>query len=193
MRLDLRLIYQSKVTERLTEFGHRQPGEACELPSTKAAIQAIHSLNPLPALSFSAYISLLITISVSVSLRSCSLTHAPSDRRHEFIPGPWGPKEAYTSQRPMSKMFKTRYVCLDCPFLLPIFTRLTVSARHYSYECKVQLQERPYNPRPSRTQQLLNPKLVPKLTNDTPDDSTRKYASRPPFTLFPLPSHHGLC
>ncbi|KAH8785731.1 zinc knuckle-domain-containing protein [Diaporthe sp. PMI_573] len=45
---------------------------------------------------------------------------------------------------------------------------------HYSYECKVQLQERPYNPRPSRTQQLLNPKLVPKLTNDTPDDATRK-------------------
>ncbi|KAJ0107149.1 hypothetical protein J7T55_014679 [Diaporthe amygdali] len=46
--------------------------------------------------------------------------------------------------------------------------------RHYSYECKVQLQERPYNARPSRTQQLLNPKLVPKLTNDTPDDATRK-------------------
>ncbi|KAK2615119.1 hypothetical protein N8I77_001895 [Diaporthe amygdali] len=45
---------------------------------------------------------------------------------------------------------------------------------HYSYECKVQLQERPYNARPSRTQQLLNPKLVPKLTNDTPDDATRK-------------------
>ncbi|POS76112.1 hypothetical protein DHEL01_v205491 [Diaporthe helianthi] len=55
-----------------------------------------------------------------------------------------------------------------------MFTRLTVSARHYSYECKVQLQERPYNPRPSRTQQLLDPKLVPKLTNDTPDDATRK-------------------
>ncbi|KAG6359525.1 hypothetical protein INS49_013046 [Diaporthe citri] len=49
-----------------------------------------------------------------------------------------------------------------------------VKTRHYSYECKVQLQERPYNPRPSRTQQLLNPKLVPKLTNDTPDDATRK-------------------
>ncbi|KAI3393968.1 hypothetical protein diail_3447 [Diaporthe ilicicola] len=47
-------------------------------------------------------------------------------------------------------------------------------SRHYSYECKVQLQERPYNARPSRTQQLLNPKLVPKLTNDTPDDATRK-------------------
>ncbi|KAI0514507.1 hypothetical protein F5B22DRAFT_647546 [Xylaria bambusicola] len=30
-------------------------------------------------------------------------------------------------------------------------------------------QERPYVPRPSRTQQLFNPKLVPKLTSDTPN------------------------
>lgn len=45
---------------------------------------------------------------------------------------------------------------------------------HYSYECKAQLQERPYKARPSRTQQLLNPKLAPKLTNDAPDDATRK-------------------
>lgn len=40
---------------------------------------------------------------------------------------------------------------------------------HYSYECKAAPQERPYVPRPSRTQQLLNPKLQPKLTNETPD------------------------
>ncbi|KAF3761142.1 hypothetical protein M406DRAFT_268535 [Cryphonectria parasitica EP155] len=45
---------------------------------------------------------------------------------------------------------------------------------HYSYECKAQLQERPYKARPSRTQQLLNPKLAPKLTNDVPGDVTRK-------------------
>lgn len=38
---------------------------------------------------------------------------------------------------------------------------------HYSYECKASTQERPYVPRPSRSQQLRNPKLVPKLTNDT--------------------------
>ncbi|KAI0479626.1 zinc knuckle-domain-containing protein [Xylaria cf. heliscus] len=38
---------------------------------------------------------------------------------------------------------------------------------HYSYECKASAQERPYVPRPSRTQQLLNPKLVPKLASDT--------------------------
>ncbi|KAI0879135.1 zinc knuckle-domain-containing protein [Hypoxylon argillaceum] len=40
---------------------------------------------------------------------------------------------------------------------------------HYSYECKVSAQERPYVPRPSRTQQLLNPKLAPKLASDATD------------------------
>ncbi|KAI8933968.1 hypothetical protein NX059_008743 [Plenodomus lindquistii] len=39
---------------------------------------------------------------------------------------------------------------------------------HYSYECKAPAQERPYKPRPSRTQQLLNPKLQPKLTQQVP-------------------------
>ncbi|KAK6720367.1 hypothetical protein SNK05_003475 [Fusarium graminearum] len=38
---------------------------------------------------------------------------------------------------------------------------------HYSYECKATAQERPYVSRPSRSQQLRNPKLVPKLTNET--------------------------
>lgn len=45
---------------------------------------------------------------------------------------------------------------------------------HYSYECKAVIQERPYVSRPSRTQQLLNPKLVPKLTSDVPNDLLRK-------------------
>ncbi|KAF7946236.1 hypothetical protein EAE96_009238 [Botrytis aclada] len=45
---------------------------------------------------------------------------------------------------------------------------------HYSYECKANAQERPYVPRPSRTQQLSNPKLVPKLTNDVPQDLLKK-------------------
>ncbi|XP_044721353.1 zinc knuckle domain-containing protein [Hirsutella rhossiliensis] len=43
---------------------------------------------------------------------------------------------------------------------------LIPSLRHYSYECKAPAQERPYASRPSRSQQLRNPKLVPKLTND---------------------------
>ncbi|KAH8730258.1 zinc knuckle-domain-containing protein [Phaeosphaeriaceae sp. PMI808] len=45
---------------------------------------------------------------------------------------------------------------------------------HYSYECKASAQERPYASRPSRTQQLLNPKLKPKLTTEVPDDLLRK-------------------
>ncbi|GAA87527.1 hypothetical protein AKAW_05641 [Aspergillus luchuensis IFO 4308] len=46
-------------------------------------------------------------------------------------------------------------------------------SRHYSYECKVTAQERPYTSRPSRTQQLLNPKLRPQLSADVPSDSSR--------------------
>ncbi|ODA80294.1 hypothetical protein RJ55_03252 [Drechmeria coniospora] len=41
----------------------------------------------------------------------------------------------------------------------------SAKTRHYSYECKSSTQERPYVARPSRSQQLRNPKLVPKLAN----------------------------
>ncbi|KAJ9273447.1 hypothetical protein DTO212C5_521 [Paecilomyces variotii] len=44
---------------------------------------------------------------------------------------------------------------------------------HYSYECKAPAQERPYISRPSRTQQLLNPDLRPKLTTEVPNDLSR--------------------
>ncbi|KAM0184793.1 hypothetical protein ACHAPC_005509 [Botrytis cinerea] len=44
-----------------------------------------------------------------------------------------------------------------------------------NYECKANAQERPYVSRPSRTQQLSNPKLVPKLTSDVPQDLLKKY------------------
>nr|CAB88521.3 hypothetical protein [Neurospora crassa] len=47
-------------------------------------------------------------------------------------------------------------------------TQLTFPERHYSYECKASAAERPYIPRPSRTQQLFNPKLLPKLTSAVP-------------------------
>ncbi|KAL5120133.1 hypothetical protein ACEQ8H_001958 [Pleosporales sp. CAS-2024a] len=45
---------------------------------------------------------------------------------------------------------------------------------HYSYECKAPAQERPYHSRPSRTQQLLDPRLKPKLTTEVPEDLLRK-------------------
>ncbi|KAI1880739.1 hypothetical protein JX265_000979 [Neoarthrinium moseri] len=41
-------------------------------------------------------------------------------------------------------------------------------------ECKATVQDRPYIPRPSRTQQLFNPKLVPKLTEATPPELQKK-------------------
>ncbi|KAK8116012.1 hypothetical protein PG984_012514 [Apiospora sp. TS-2023a] len=49
-----------------------------------------------------------------------------------------------------------------------MFEKANIHPRHYSYECKAAAQERPYISRPSRTQQLFNPKLVPKLTEATP-------------------------
>ncbi|KAF2117533.1 zinc knuckle-domain-containing protein [Lophiotrema nucula] len=45
---------------------------------------------------------------------------------------------------------------------------------HYSYECTASTQERPYKSRPSRTQQLLNPQLKPKLMMDVPNDLLKK-------------------
>ncbi|TFB04235.1 hypothetical protein CCMA1212_003828 [Trichoderma ghanense] len=53
-------------------------------------------------------------------------------------------------------------------------TPANVQSRHYSYECKASAQERPYVSRPSRSQQLRNPKLVPKLTSDTPNPLEKK-------------------
>ncbi|KAF8243960.1 hypothetical protein K440DRAFT_28353 [Wilcoxina mikolae CBS 423.85] len=41
---------------------------------------------------------------------------------------------------------------------------------HYSYECKATTQDRPYISRPSRTQQLQNPKLQQKLTEAAPPE-----------------------
>lgn len=41
---------------------------------------------------------------------------------------------------------------------------------HYSYQCTSPAQERPYISRPSRTQQLFNPTLRPRLTEAAPSD-----------------------
>ncbi|KAK1850912.1 hypothetical protein CCHR01_06479 [Colletotrichum chrysophilum] len=63
---------------------------------------------------------------------------------------------------------------------------------HYSYECKESAAARPYVSRPSRTQQLRNPKLVPKLTNDVPDDAQRKsvtHISFAPIFVYRLPKY----
>ncbi|EGO61055.1 hypothetical protein NEUTE1DRAFT_120118 [Neurospora tetrasperma FGSC 2508] len=54
--------------------------------------------------------------------------------------------------------------------------QLTFLERHYSYECKASAAERPYIPRPSRTQQLFNPKLLPKLTSAVPPQDKKGVA-----------------
>jgi len=47
---------------------------------------------------------------------------------------------------------------------------------HYSYECKA--TERPYKPRPTRSQVLKNPQLMPKLSIDEPPSTLKeKYIS----------------
>ncbi|CAG8419172.1 unnamed protein product [Penicillium salamii] len=67
--------------------------------------------------------------------------------------------------------------CLKRDMYSPVIDAKTPGAnfcaRHYSYECKAPAQERPYIPRPSRTQQLLNPKLVPKLSTENPNELLR--------------------
>ncbi|KAI6710873.1 hypothetical protein JHW43_006604, partial [Diplocarpon mali] len=52
-------------------------------------------------------------------------------------------------------------------------SKATASTLCQNYECKAVVQERPYVSRPSRTQQLLNPKLLPKLASDVSQDLLR--------------------
>ncbi|KAJ5562207.1 hypothetical protein N7461_000968 [Penicillium sp. DV-2018c] len=61
-----------------------------------------------------------------------------------------------------------------CPPLMLFRPSADFVLRHYSYECKAPAQERPYIPRPSRTQQLQNPDLIPKLSSDNPNELLRK-------------------
>jgi len=44
---------------------------------------------------------------------------------------------------------------------------------HYSYECTA--IERPYKARPTRTQMLKNPSLLPKLNDEIPNELLKKY------------------
>nr|KMM68173.1 hypothetical protein CPAG_04504 [Coccidioides posadasii RMSCC 3488] len=53
---------------------------------------------------------------------------------------------------------------------------------HYSYECNVTPQERPYTSRPSRTQQLANPKLLQPLSTEIPTEAST--LKGPPSSLL---------
>jgi hypothetical protein len=83
---------------------------------------------------------------------------------------------------PASSRASASTLCQKClkrdkSHLSPLDNEADIQAsRHFSYECKAAAQERPYIARPSRTQQLLNPKLAPKLSSDVPNDFMQKYA-----------------
>ncbi|KAI9738518.1 MAG: hypothetical protein M1818_005415 [Claussenomyces sp. TS43310] len=74
----------------------------------------------------------------------------------------------------------TTTLCQKClkrdtfPLRISASTKADDFLRHYSYECKAVAQELPYVSRPSRSQQLANPKLVPSLTSEVPQALLRK-------------------
>lgn len=74
----------------------------------------------------------------------------------------------------MKKSIRTPYSGRSSKATSSTLCQKCLKKGHYSYECKAATQERPYVSRPSRTQQLLNPKLIPKLSNEVPHDLLRK-------------------
>ncbi|KAJ5086324.1 hypothetical protein NUU61_007631 [Penicillium alfredii] len=86
--------------------------------------------------------------------------------RYRNAPGLRGPSKA-TASTLCQKCLK-RDKCLAC-----FWSSADFKPRHYSYECKATAQERPYQSRPSRTQQLQNPKLMPKLSTEVPNELLR--------------------
>nr|pir hypothetical protein 1A9.280 [imported] - Neurospora crassa [Neurospora crassa] len=115
-------------------------------------------------------------------LTPCYTTHQSTTESHSFTSNGqnWNssPNSTYpgtTNQRhpQVSKPSRRSFTSLIDHFtslaeIIKQDTQLTFPERHYSYECKASAAERPYIPRPSRTQQLFNPKLLPKLTSAVP-------------------------
>ncbi|CAG8123307.1 unnamed protein product [Penicillium olsonii] len=83
---------------------------------------------------------------------------------------------AFLSQPDLLNAFMNRYrnaPTLRGPSKASATTLCQKCLKRDIYECKASAQERPYIPRPSRTQQLLNPKLVPKLSTENPNELLR--------------------
>ena len=98
---------------------------------------------------------------------------ATSMNRYRTVPGLSSQQKA-TSNTTCQKCLKKDRTPLT---ISTRFSLANKSLRHYSYECKATAHERPYVSRPSRTQQLFNPKLAPKLSSDVPNDLLRKYVA----------------
>lgn len=90
--------------------------------------------------------------------------------RYRTIPGT-GPPKASATTTCQKCLQKDEFIMSSLPF------EANAHVRHYSYECKANLQERPYASRPSRTQQFRNPKLAPRLTSENPNTLLNKYVS----------------
>jgi Zinc knuckle len=99
---------------------------------------------------------------------------ATSMNRYKTVPGLSSQQKA-TSNTTCQKCLKKDRTPLT--IFVRFYSLADQSLRHYSYECKATAQERPYVSRPSRTQQLFNPKLAPKLSSDVPNDLLRKYVA----------------
>ena len=107
--------------------------------------------------------------------------------RYRNVPGLRGPTKA--SQLTLCQKCLKRDMSLKSRILFRDSNWPKV--RHFSFECKVSAQERPYISRPSRTQQLQDPALVPKLTSEVSNDLQRTYVNHNTsvaFGLFLIPT-----
>jgi hypothetical protein len=102
-------------------------------------------------------------------------TAATSMNRYKTVPGLSSQQKATSNTTCQKCLKKDRTPSFHD--IRSFFSLADQSLRHYSYECKATAQERPYVSRPSRTQQLFNPKLAPKLSSDVPNDLLRKYVA----------------
>ena len=114
---------------------------------------------------------LLFLLSQRLSLSYIS-GYSAMNNRYRNAPGLRGPTRATASTVCQKCLKRDKYWVLGCSVLLT-----DLNSRHYSYECNVSAQDRPYLTRPSRTQQLQNPNLKPKLSTEVPNDLLPTYAS----------------
>lgn len=120
----------------------------------------------------SLFVSLAYRTSASPLNSVLHLKARPPDIMHSYR-GRTGPSRSTPANVQCQKCLKRDKSLAPAPCSF-FCNKLTFLERHYSYECKAAPQERPYAARPSRSQQLRNPKLVPKLTEATPDEVERK-------------------
>ncbi|KAL0465520.1 hypothetical protein QR685DRAFT_601166 [Neurospora intermedia] len=132
-------------------------------PPTPASSWRRHVLPPVDERQQSHLCLDLSQLSIS-PLTPCYTTHQSTSESHSFTRTGTHHQVQLTQAPPTNAILKGQPQSND------------PSERHYSYECKASAAERPYIPRPSRTQQLFNPKLLPKLTSAVPPQDKKGVA-----------------